>query len=93
MKWSAWLVDMVGPLAARILVALGINVVFFTGLTVAVESITSNVQSNLSGLPLGMLQLAGLFGIWEALGITLGGFSFILAYRAVSSSFTLAKAS
>jgi hypothetical protein len=93
MNWASWLVTLVGPLAARVLVAMGINVVFFTGLTVAVNSITTNVQSNLSGLPLGTLQLAGLFGVWEALGMILGGFTFVLAYRAVSSSFVLAKAS
>lgn len=92
MTLAAFLVGLVGPLMARWLAAMGLSLVSVTGLVVAYDALKSQVVSNIGGLPEKGVQLAGLFGIWEALGIVLGAFVFVMTWRGTAGFWKLAKA-
>jgi hypothetical protein len=88
---AAFLVGMVGPLMARWLASMGLSLVSVTGLVVAYGALKAQVISNIGGLPEKGVQLAGLMGIWEALGIVLGAFVFVMTWRGTSGFWKLAK--
>lgn len=72
MGFGHFLLQMVRPLVARVLVALGLSVVSFVGMDVLMSQLVQAAQNAWGGLPLGVLQLAGLAGIGEALSIIMG---------------------
>jgi Protein of unknown function (DUF2523) len=71
----AFLASAVGPLAMRVLVAVGFASVSFAGVSVAADGLLSYAQSSWAGLPAAVLQLASLCGMPTALGIVFGSFS------------------
>lgn len=91
MNLVAFLVGMVGPLAAQLIVSLGVSLITLTGLTVAVGALKTQVINNLSGLPLAGLQLAGLYGAWTALGMVFGCITFVLTWRSTKGFTAIAK--
>jgi hypothetical protein len=91
MNWAAWLVAMVGPLVARVLTTLGISAVVMTGVAASVSAVKSSVLSSLSGLPLASLQLLGLYGAWEAMGMMFGAITFAVTWHTTAGSWRLAK--
>lgn len=72
MSLFSFLAAAVGPLAVRVLTALGVSVITFTGVTAAVEGLVSAVQSGWGGMPAAMAGLVGVSGAPEALGLVLG---------------------
>lgn len=92
MNLAAFLVGMVGPLMARWLASMGLSLVTVTGLATAYAALKANVIAGIGGLPAAGMQLGGLMGIWEALGIILGAFVFVLTWRSTSGFWRLAKA-
>lgn len=91
MTWASWLVSMVGPLVARILTTLGLTVVVMGGVAASVSAVKDSVLSSLSGLPLASLQLLGLYGAWEALGMMFGALTFAAAWHTTAGAWRLAK--
>lgn len=85
MNLSSWLIAMVGPLTARLLAALGLSLVSVAGLAAALSTLRTTIMGGLDGLPLAALQLGGLLGIWEALGIALGAVAFVVAWHGTSA--------
>lgn len=81
MNLTAWLMAMVGPIIARAMVSLGVSLVTFAGVTAAVALLKSQVISNIGGLPAAAIQLGGLFGIWQGLGMVFGAITFVLAFN------------
>jgi hypothetical protein len=75
MTWASWLLSLVGPIAVRLLGFLGIAVATFAGVDVAFSTLQTWATSNYSGLPVAVLQLAGLSGIPQALGMIFGAFN------------------
>ena len=69
---GAFLLALVQPIIARILVALGMSIVTFTGMGLLMEQVTQAVQSAWGGLPGAILGLAGLAGLGEGLSIVFG---------------------
>lgn len=69
---GAFLLALVQPIIARILVALGMSVVTFTGMGLLMEQVTQAVQGAWGGLPSAILGLAGLAGIGQGLSIVFG---------------------
>lgn len=69
---GAFLLALVQPIISRILVALGMSIVTFTGMSVLMEQVTQAVQSAWGGLPGAILGLAGLAGLGEGLSIVFG---------------------
>lgn len=72
MNLGAWLVAMVGPLVAKILVTLGFSVVTIVGVTASLDVIQGQLVAQMNSLPAAALNLALLGGAGQALGIVLG---------------------
>jgi len=68
----SFLAAAVGPLAIRILMAIGFASVSFAGVTAAFTALISSAQSSWSALPLAVLQLASICGIPSCLGLIFG---------------------
>lgn len=72
MPFAQLLLAMVQPIIARIMVTLGLSIASFVGMDLLMNQVISATQNAWGGLPFGMLQLAGLAGIGQALGIIMG---------------------
>lgn len=75
MKIAEWLLALAGPLVKRVLIALGVGVVSFTGLTLLANQVRDQVLANLSGLTGDAYQVIAMSGAFEAIGILLGALS------------------
>lgn len=91
MNLAAFLVGLVGPLMARWLASMGLSLVVLAGLTAAVTQLKAQVISNIGGFPLVALQLGGLFGLWEAVGMLLGAATFVVTWHSTKGFWALAK--
>jgi len=89
---AAFLVGLVGPLMARWLASLGLSLVVLTGLTASVSALKSQIISNIGAMPAVAVQLGGLFGLWECIGIWLGAATFVITWHSTKGFWTLAKA-
>lgn len=72
MGFAQLLLAMVSPLVARVFLALGLSMVSFVGMDLLMNQVIAHAQNAWGGLPAGILQLAGLAGIGQALGIIMG---------------------
>jgi hypothetical protein len=91
MTIAAWLIAMVGPMAARVLASMGFGLVALTGATVAIDTLKSSIKTYITGLPADALALGGLMGVWEAIAILLGAMTFCLTWKATAGFWTLAR--
>lgn len=91
MPLATFLIGLVGPLAARLLTALGLTLVTMTGAVVAVGQLRDLALSNLNGMGSDTLQLAGLFGVWNALGMVFGTLTFVITWHSTRGFIGLAK--
>lgn len=73
MKIAEWILALAGPFIRRILIALGVGVISFAGLTLLANQVRDQVLSNLSGLTGDAYQVIAMSGAFEAVGILLGG--------------------
>lgn len=69
MKIGTWLLSLVQPIIARILLALGFSVVTITGFEAAINALKQQLVGAMNGLPSEMLQVVLLGGIGEGLGL------------------------
>lgn len=83
MKIFDWLMLVVGPLAKRVLIALGIGVVSYSGLALVADQIKDEVLSSLSGLSGAGYSVIAMTGFFEAVGILLGALSARVALMVV----------
>ena len=93
MNLAAFLVSMVGPIVARVLSSLGLTIIVMTGVMAAFSALRAMVVSNIGSLPAVALQLGGLLGIWQALGILLGAYSFVVTWKSTAGFWALASKS
>lgn len=91
MNLAAFLVGLVGPLMARWLASVGLSLVVLTGLTAAVSGLKSQIISNIGAMPAAAVQLGGLMGLWEGIGIWLGAVTFVITWQSTKGFWTLAK--
>lgn len=75
MKLGTWLLAMMQPLLAKILVSLGFSVVTMVGLDAVFTQLKGTLSNGIGGLPADALQLFLLAGGGQALGIVLGAIS------------------
>lgn len=68
------LVSLVGSIVGRVLFALGMTVVYYRGIGVAVEWFRDQVFAGLSGLPATALQIAGVLQIGTCINIVFATF-------------------
>lgn len=89
----AALASLAAPLVARILLAVGFSVVTYAGMDAAVSAARSQLMQYLNGAPAAGLQIAGLAGVWEGLGMVFGSISFTVAWWALTKAVRIAKGS
>lgn len=63
------LINLVGTLVGRVLVALGISVVTYTGLTATLDAIKADAISSFSALPPEMMAIIGLMKVGVCISI------------------------
>lgn len=63
------LINIAGSLVGRVLIALGMSVVTFTGLSTTLDWVKGQAVAALTGLPAEMLGLVGLLGVGEFISI------------------------
>ena len=80
MNLYAFFATLAGPIAARVLMAMGMGVVTVTGVTAAVDTLKTTILQNLGNGPTAALQLAGLSGCWVALGLVFGAVTFAVTF-------------
>jgi hypothetical protein len=88
---AAFIVGLVGPLLTRILLSLGLSLVTVTGLTVAATALKSSITGYVNTLPLVVIQLGGLLGIWQSIGLMFGFVTFVITWRSTTGFIALAK--
>jgi hypothetical protein len=91
MNLATFLIGMVGPLAARVLLSLGLSLVSMVGLGAGVAALRTVFIDAANTMPASALQLAGLFGIWYCAGIWFGAATFVVTWAATKGAWTLAK--
>lgn len=70
--WITALLALVKPILTRLLAALGMGVISYTGSELLISNFTADITANLNGLTPSLLQIASLFGVIESLSIMLG---------------------
>lgn len=83
--WS-FLLAAVGPLAIKIMVALGISVLTVGGVSEIMDALIAHSQESWSSMPTAMLGLVGLSGASTAVGMILGAFNARLALWLATSA-------
>lgn len=69
------LINIAGTLVGRVLVALGLSVVTFTGLSASLDWAKNNVVSSFSSLPPEVVGMLSMLGVGEFLSIILSAVS------------------
>jgi hypothetical protein len=73
MDLTSWLASISWPIVSRVLAALGMGTVTYTGLTTAVNNYFAMAKASLAGLGGTVLQLLAMAGVFDFLAITSGG--------------------
>ncbi|WP_032136943.1 DUF2523 domain-containing protein [Kingella negevensis] len=88
MKFLAALIpafmNMLTTLIGKVLTALGITAVVYVGLESIISQLKSEIQSSLSGVPAGVLEMFYLAGGGTVLNIFFGCFTFVLAFKSLA---------
>jgi hypothetical protein len=88
---GAFLSSSVGALAKRVLVACGVGVLTYSGVSVALGQLIGFAQASYSGLPSYAAAFLGLAGVGNGLGMIAGALSFRAAYLALPHFGVLTK--
>lgn len=86
MRLGTWLGAMAQPLVARVLIALGFQVVTLTGVSVAVATLRSMFVDSMNSVATAGLNLALLAGVGEAFSLVFGAIAFKVALWQIQSS-------
>ncbi|MCW5222828.1 DUF2523 domain-containing protein [Verminephrobacter aporrectodeae subsp. tuberculatae] len=63
------LINLAGVLAGRVLIALGISVITYTGITVTLDALKSQAISAFSNLPLEVFSILGVLRVGQCISI------------------------
>lgn len=86
---GTWLAGMMQPLIARIMVALGLNMVAIVGVDTAIGQLKTLVLQRLGEVPAVGLQMALLGGVGTAIGMIFGAITFRLVLWQAQNSMKL----
>lgn len=89
--WAAFLASSVGPLAKRVLAALGLGFVVWAGADALKAQVGAAVASAWSGVGADVYQVLALAGIVDAMGVWLGALTAIVALLAFKQLGVLAS--
>jgi len=73
MSFASLMVSLAGPVVKRALASIGMGVVTYAGLQVAVNGAISAAQSSFGGLAAGPAAILAMSGVFTAMGIIAGG--------------------
>lgn len=82
----AFLASAVGPLAIKILLALGVTAITFTGVETVVSALTDHVITSYGGFSGEILALVNLAGLGQGVGLVLGAINSRLALWLAASA-------
>lgn len=74
MNLALWVLSLVGPMAIRLVAALGFTAVAYTGVTALVTKLVETAQTNWAAMPAAVLQLCTLSGIPQVMGMIFGAY-------------------
>lgn len=69
------LISVTGTIVGRVLVALGVGVVTYTGVQAGIDSLLANLDSAIAGVPADILGLLGFMRVGEAMNIIISAMS------------------
>ena len=70
---AQWLASITWPLVTRVMVALGVGTVTYTGADTALNSALSAAKAGFVGMSSDILQLLAMAGFFDAMSIMSGG--------------------
>ena len=77
--WGAFLAAAIGPLAKRVLVALGLGFISWSGFQAIKVQVLSAVTAAWAGVPADVYQVLALAGVVDAIGVWLGALTAVVA--------------
>jgi len=86
MKIGTWLLSLVQPFIAKVLLALGFSVVTITGFEAAVDQVKSQLIGSVNSLPIDMLNVFLLAGGGKGIGIILAAVAVKVMLWQISSA-------
>lgn len=86
MPIGTWLLAMMGPLTARILVTLGFSVVSIVGMDAVISGLKNQFIAQVGSIPSAGLNLALLAGCGEGMGIIFGAITTRLLLWKITSA-------
>lgn len=86
MKLGTWLLSLVQPFIAKILISLGFSLVTITGMNAILDQIKTQLVSGLGGMAPDMAALFGLAGGGTALGMIVGALTTKLLLWSIQNS-------
>ena len=69
------LISVTGTIVGRVLVALGVGVVTYTGVQAGIDSLLANLDSAIAGVPADILGLLGFMRVGQAMNIIISAMS------------------
>ena len=81
---APWLIALAAPLAMRVLAALGVGWVTYSGVDLILDALVMQISSALGGMSGAAGQLAGKMGLWDVIGIGLGALTTRLSLTALT---------
>ena len=69
------LISVTGTIVGRVLIALGVGVVTYTGVQAGIDSLLANLDYAIAGVPADILGLLGFMRVGEALNIIISAMS------------------
>ena len=70
---SKWLYDLSWPIVSRVMAALGLGTLTYTGVDTALTSVLADAKSAFAGMTGDVVNLLAMCGFFDAMAITSGG--------------------
>lgn len=70
---SKWLYDLSWPIVSRVMAALGLGTLTYTGVDTALTGVLDNAKNGFAGLTGDVMHLVAMCGFFDAMSITSGG--------------------
>lgn len=91
MGWGAFLVAIAGSVTKRVVVALGLGLVTYTGFEYMKGQIDDAIDAAFTGLPADTYQIIALAGFVDAIGVWLGALTVVATLVAFGKIAPLAQ--
>jgi hypothetical protein len=76
------------PVVKRVMIALGIAIVSFTGGDLVMDQLTTWIMNRYDGLPVTMLEILNILGLQTGITMLLTAMAVSLSIKAIKGSFT-----